>query len=101
MKYLPLLFLFCACSEQETANVDQLRGNLKFLKQQRDSLNLISISQKQKVFEQEINLAPEVLVSDTIYLTAQKEVARLKSEIANIDREIERTEAEIYKPHAE
>lgn len=99
MKYLPLLLFFCACSEQETSNIDSLRGNLKFLKQQRDSLAKISTLQQEKVFEQEINLTPELLIRDTIYQTAQKELTRLKSEITNLDREIERTEAEIYKPH--
>lgn len=99
MKYLVLLVLFCACSEQETANIDTLRGNLKFLKQQRDSLVKMSSLQKEKVFELEINLAPEFLSRDTIYQAAQKEVSRLKLEINNLDREIESTEAAIYKPH--
>ncbi|RZK11106.1 MAG: hypothetical protein EOO46_07965 [Flavobacterium sp.] len=94
-----MLLLFCACSEQETSNVDTLRGNLKFLKQRRDSLTKMSTMQKEKAFEQEINLAPELLSRDTTYQAAQKELTRLKLEINNLDREIESTEAEIYKPH--
>ena len=99
MKYLPLLIFLCACSEQESTNVEVLKQNLKFLKQQKDSLSKVSKVQQEKVFEQEINFTPEMLVRDTSYLTAQKELARLKSEIASVDREIESTEAAIYKPH--
>jgi hypothetical protein len=98
MKYLPLFLFFCACSEQETTNVDVLKGNLKFFKHQRDSLVKVTTAQQEKVFEQEINLAPEILVRDTAYLTAQKELMRLKTEVATLDREIESTEAAIYKP---
>lgn len=101
MKYLPLLIFLCACSEQETSNVEVLKGNLKFLRQQRDSLTKVTTVQKEKMFEQEINLAPEILIRDTTYLLAEKELSRLKSELANVDREIERTEAEIYKPRWE
>jgi len=99
MKYLSLLLLLCACSEEPTSNIATLQGNLKFLKQQRDSLVKMSTLQKEKAFEQEINLAPELLSRDTIYQSAQKELNRLKLEINSLDREIESTEAAIYKPH--
>jgi peptidoglycan hydrolase CwlO-like protein len=98
MKFLPLLLLLIACSEQDISQIDSLKGKLKFLKQQRDSLTKVEVAEKAKIFEREIDLSTEQLVSDTGYSALQKNLTRLKNEIVTLDREIESTEEAIYKP---
>ena len=99
MKYLWLLLFFCACAEDETENVETLRGNLQFLKQQRDSLAKVTAREQGKIFELELNVAPELLSRDTAYQSMQKNLTKLKAEVSSLDRDIESTEEKIYKPH--
>ena len=99
MKFAPLLFVLVACSQQEPSQKEAFTGRLKFLKQTRDSLTKIKTATQAKLFEQEITMPGQVPATDTARAFLQKSIAGLTDEIDKVERDIESTEAEIYKPH--
>lgn len=99
MKYLPLLFLLLACSEEEQ-KVDKnvLKYSLQSLQRDRDSLRKVMSEEMGKSFELEATQDAVSLTKDTGYLRLQKNINQLNADLKSIDRRIEQTEEELYKP---
>jgi flagellar capping protein FliD len=99
MKYLPILLLFFACSEDEQKpNKDVLRFSLNALQKERDSLRRVMSNEMGRSFEFEATQSSVSLVTDTSYNNLQKTIKQLDSEIKAVDRRIEQTEEELYRP---
>ncbi|HEY0040040.1 MAG TPA: hypothetical protein VGB71_05215 [Flavisolibacter sp.] len=100
MKYLPLLFILFACSEEEQKpNKDVLKFSLNTLQKERDSLRRVMSTEMGKSFELEATQTAVALIKDTSYINLQKTIKGLDGELKAIDRRIEQTEEELYRPY--
>ena len=99
MKYLPFLLLFFACSEEEQiVDKNVLKFSLKSLQQERDSLRKVMSEEMGKSFEFEATQDAVALTKDTAYSRQQKTINQLDAALKAIDRRIEQTEEELYRP---
>lgn len=97
MRYVPFFLILFACSN-DMPSQETLTGKLKFLQQRRDSLAKIKKSKQAVLFEQEIATPEHKLAGDTAYISLQKSLNNLQTEIDQVESAIESTEEEIYKP---
>jgi len=93
-----LLGLLLSCSDEEGTDINQLKGILHTLQNQRDSLIKTQRASQDKIFELELAQPAAQLATDTFYLRQQESLRQIQFELKSLDKEIEDKQAQIYMP---